>query len=134
MSVTFWVPQAPTVKVAPFEDEPDFFVDEPVAPFSELNLSNSNAAAILAVVAPHLDFSDGDLCGRWEGDELDRVISATTKALNKRSMVSSLVVPDSQEGRIVTFGRTQEYVERRLSDLLDLLVAARRHNYYVSFG
>ena len=73
MSVTFWMPDAPTQRVAPYPDEPDFFVNEPVAPFTEINMATGNACAILALVSPQdLDPEGYDPCGTWDQAALAR--------------------------------------------------------------
>lgn len=130
MSVTFWMPEAPTEKVQPYDDEPDYWDERPVAPFVEINMANSNAAAIMAVIDPAGDAS----CGRWEGEKLQAVFQRTMKALNREGTVASLTEPDRQEGRMFYCGRDEDYVTRRLTDMATLLRVAIQHNMAVSYG
>lgn len=132
VSVTFFIPQAPTEMTFPYQDEPEYSVRAPVAPFFELNLSNSNAADILSAIFPTVDYSY-DLSGTWAGGSLDTAIKNTTKLLNGPTK-KSLVKEDEVSQNFVSFGRTKEYVDRRLSELLQLMVLARSNGFTVAFG
>ena len=130
MSVTFFMPDAPTEKYEPYPDEPGYMEERPVAPFTELNMANSNAVAILAVIDPGADYTGG----RWEGEKLERVFKRTMKALNRGATVSSLTLPARQEGNFYEGGRDVEYVTRRLTEMAELLRVAIQHRMAVNYG
>lgn len=140
MSVTFWMPDAPTQRVQPYpEEEPDFWVKEPVAPFFEINLANGNAAAILSLIDPASVLDDG-CYGSWQGPDLARVRSATIKALNTEIQNRAQVDPWESGGpgtgqcRIISGGRDAEYVTRTLERFLALTKVAMDHSMTVQFG
>lgn len=128
MSVTFFCPEAPTETFVPYEDEPDYTETRPVAPFTEVNMANSNAIAILAVVMPSAVYYGGT----WEGGVLDTAIKNTTLALNRNP--ESLTTPDVHDGNFHMFGRDMDYVTRRLTELLHLFVTAKQHGLRVCYG
>lgn len=130
MSVTFFMPEAPTEQYIPYADDPTFVDTRPVFPFTDMNLSNSNAVAILEVIAPFSDLVS--LCGSWDGLLLDRVIQNTLVALNMR--VEALVTPTVVDGNFIFCGRDKDYVERRLHEMLYLLTTAKKHGYAVAYG
>lgn len=133
MSVTFWMPQAPVTRVQPYpEDEPDYWVTEPVAPFTEVNMANGNALAMLDLMLPGLDH--GDMCGQWEGDTLAQVHRNCMRALNSPERRGGALADDVQEGNFLMFGRSDDYVTRRLKQMLELVTTAQLHGFYVSFG
>lgn len=129
MTITFFIPGAPTETFVPYEDEPDYTEERPVKPYTEVNMANSNAVAILRVIAP---FADDPFGGKWEGAVLDTVIKNTMKALNLNP--EGLVTPTLREGNMITFGRDMDYVTRRLSDMLELLTVARTYGHPVCYG
>lgn len=128
MSVTFFCPDAPTETFVPYEDEPEYTETRPVAPFTEVNMANSNAIAMLRVIMP----AAVDWCGTWEGGVLDTAIKNTLLALNRDP--ESLTTPDVHDGNFHMFGRDQDYVTRRLTELLNLFVVAKQHGFRVCFG
>lgn len=130
MSVTFFMPDAPTVKIQPYEDEPNYWEEVPASPFVEINMANSNAAAILAVIDPGADYTGG----RWELEKLHAVFKRTMKALNRDDTVSSLILADTQVGNLFECGRDMDYVTRRLTDMANLLRIAIQHKMPVNYG
>jgi hypothetical protein len=139
MSVTFWIPKAPTQRVQPYADEPDFFVNEPVAPFFEINLANGNAAAMLSLIDPASVGVDG-CYGSWGAEDLPRVRTATIKALNTEIKNRAQADPWESGGqgtgqcRIISGGRDAEYVTRTLERFLALTKVAMDHGMTVQFG
>jgi len=140
MSVTFWMPRAPTQRVAPYSDEPDFFVNEPVKPFMELNLTAGNANAILQLISPDDVGDEYDPCGTWDQAALARVRTATIRALNTQIDSRALLAPTDTGGpgtgmcRVITGGRSEQYVTKRLEGFLALTKVAMDHGFDVSFG
>lgn len=140
MSVTFWIPKAPTQRVQPYPiEEPDWWVNEPVEPFFEINLANANAAAILALIDPGSVGVDG-CYGSWQVADLARVRSATIKALNTEIQNRAQEDPWESGGpgtgqcRIVSGGRSAEYVTRTLERFLALTKVAMDHGFTIQFG
>lgn len=148
MSVTFWCPEAPTEKKTVTcwvcdgefsDDQPCDFckntgTDEetvPVAPFTELNLANGNAQAILDIIDPNGQHPD--LTGKWSGDKLSEVLSNVTRTLNTNRR-ELLVINDSHYGNMSSRGRDLNYVIRRLTTFQHLLKAAQEHGYRVVFS
>lgn len=138
MSITFWIPEAPTEKVQPYPDEPDYFETVPLAPFFEVNMTAGNANAILALVMPEAVNPEEDPYGTWGREELSKVRQAAMIALaTRRKEIAYLDPFISQEpGRCKVFsgGRDEEYVTRRLQELMRLAEVAMAHDYTVSFG
>lgn len=137
MSVTFWCPQAPMQieRDHPFEDDPDYTEEVPLAPFLEINMANDNAQAFLE----QLGYHDSDLCGTWKVDDLDIIFRKLMCLLNTKSkdeLTSKTIDTPASSGkmRIIEFGRDEEYVNRRLSQLLQLVQAARSHGFNVNYS
>lgn len=128
MSVTFFIPDAPTEVVYPYPDEPEYRETRPVAPFIELNMANSNAADVLEKIAPWAD----PYCGTWGEGELRRVQRATMLVLNRDP--ASLVKAPVQDGNFYECGRDMDYVTRRLTQMLTLVTVALQHGLSVSYG
>lgn len=128
MSVTFFCPEAPTETFVPYEDEPEYTETRPVAPFTEVNMANNNAIAMLRVIMP----ASVDLYGTWEGSVLDKAIKNTLLALNRD--LESLTTPDVHDGNFHMFGRDKDYATRRLTELLNLFVVTKQHGFRVCFG
>ena len=144
MSVTFWIPDAPTHTVweeccvcegtGHDDGEPCYYCQgkggEPVrqSTLPELNMANGNAAAFLA----DMGFETDDLCGTWTLYELPTIktklqimLMATGVALEKEP---------EQIGRIIECGRDREYIECRIQQLMAVVTAAMNNNYSVSWG
>jgi hypothetical protein len=143
--MTFWAPDAPTNRVQPYEDEPDYFENRSVLP--EIGLSNSNATRMLDLMG--LD-STG-YCGRVELADFDPVIERLTNLVNREeARKPGLLEPSVHQSRrfvkegnrlrmvtgptIYMGGRDDEYIVRVATRLLELFVAARREGYAVSWG
>lgn len=141
MSVTFWMPQAPVERVE-FDpvDWPGDYEIRPVEPFMEINLSASNACAILSLISPQDVDSVYDPCGTWEIADLVRVRTATIKALNTEIKNRAQEDPWESGGpgtdqcRVVSFGRDAAYVTSTLERFLALTKVAMDHGFSVSFG
>ena len=134
MSVTFSMPDAPTQRVQPYpEDEPDFWVNEPVPPFLEINVANGNAVALMEVLDPGADW----VCGEWNTSSLIEVRRRILYAMNTKQK-DSLVTPTVEHigfgPRMVVCGRDEDYVSRRLSQFLDLTKVALEHGFKVTWG
>lgn len=127
MSVTFWMPQAPLCRVAPYDDEPDYLEERPVEPFTEINMANSNAADLLGLLGGY-DYTGGE----WDLSELPKVQKRLMVLLNKSP--EKFVAEDYIEGNFVCVGRDMDYVTRRLEDMLRLVVVAIKHQFPVVFG
>lgn len=131
MSVTFWIPQAPTELVRPFADEPEYTCEEAIPPFTEINMANGNARAILEMIYPE---DGGDLCGQWEGPILDKIIRRLLDAVNRRASVEALTIDTMIFGRNrVLCGHDEDYVRGRLTQLMVLARAAKDHGFYVVY-
>lgn len=138
MSVDFWMPQAPVEKVFPYpEEDPEFWMAEPVAPFVAFNFSNGNAAAIARLVDPSLVSEDG-VFGTWDMADLPIIRRQIMRVLNTREKELEYVDPfiSQAPGRctMISGGRDEEYINRRLNDLLTLVKVAMDHGFPVSIG
>ena len=133
MSVTFFIPNAPTEVVHPYADEPDYTETVPVAPYFDINVSNSNAVALLTILDPGADVSRG-LVGKWSGDKLHYVLKRTLKALNIESCTKGLLFDGYQDGNFVYCGRDQDYMTRRLTAFAQLLQLAIKNGEEVCYG
>lgn len=90
MSITFWCPDAPSTVVQPYPDEPGYTVDRSDLP--EINVSNSNARALLAV----LGFPDEvcqDNAGTVPVAELDDFIARIDRALTHPEYIAPMLEP-----------------------------------------
>ena len=129
VSITFFIPGAPVELVAPYADDPEYTEVRPVKPYIDVNMANSNAHAIMKVIAPFtVDFEYGE----WKDDVLDTVIQNTLKALNTNH--ERLTTPTVVDGNFISFGRDVDYVTRRLRDMLELLTVARRYGHSVCYN
>ena len=139
MSITFWIPQAPVERVTPYPDmDPEYREVRCVEPFVEINMTASNANAILALIDPESVNFGEDPHGEWDRTALARVRTATLYALNSGAK-GDAVLPD-EEGtgaggcRVVYYGRDLDYVTRRLENFLALTKVAMDHGFSVTFG
>lgn len=90
MSVTFWCPKAPSTKVQPYPDEPDFIVDRSDLP--EINVSNHNARALLAALG-YDDQTCADAAGTVPAQELDAFIARIDRALTHPEYIAPVLEP-----------------------------------------
>lgn len=145
MSITFWAPDAPTVTVKPYEDEPDY--EEVVSTLPELNVSQFNAFGFLSLMG-----LEPDDCGTITVEDMDALITRLLVLANRageRAQLVSEAPPEDQrmrfvqEGNVVAVQRgphiiggavTDERVLRYVTTMLDLLTQARKANYVVSWG
>jgi hypothetical protein len=136
MSVTFWADGAPTHRVTPYPDEPDFQCEEPVAPFFEINLANSNARDILELLYPK---ATEELFGKWGKQELTEVLDAIARTRASTAATAALTEPTfvslgDKGAMFVECGRSLRYVQDRLDQLHRLCTLAQQHGYPVCFG
>jgi hypothetical protein len=97
----------------------------------ELNFSNTNAAAILFSLNR---FEDADnLQGTWTEVEIDQLIKRTIVLLNTKGGINSLIKQDYQQANFYEKGRDEEYVVRRLKDLLTLFLLAKQQKASIDF-
>lgn len=139
MSITFWMPQAPVERVTPYPDmEPDYREVRCVEPFVEVNMTASNANAILALIDPGSVNFEEDPYGEWDMSALARIRAAGIKALATSIKQAAYLDPfiSQQPGRCKVFsgGRSEEYVNSRLHSFLRLAEVAMEHGFNVVFG
>ena len=151
MSITFWCPDAPTNLVTPYPDEPDFVVHESTLP--ELNLANGNASALLDLVQLPVDCA-----GTVPVEELPALQLRIERVLQTPVSRAALIEPSSVDGvpvhsdmqfaallsdssprggkgpRVISAGRTDDYLVDRATRLLELVKAARTEGYAISWG
>jgi hypothetical protein len=154
MSVTFFIPQAPVERVklpcaacdgtgvdsidgrdypCPYCDGVGYdWVVREAAPFFDINMANSNAHAVLAMIVPPQVECDPS-CGEWSGEALDVIYQQTMRVRNTKAR-KALEVPTVSEGNWTTMGRDEDYVTRRLDEFLRLLALAREHGFNVCYG
>jgi hypothetical protein len=144
MSVNFWMEQAALERYQPEPiDDPEWFSIRAAEPFVEINLSNSNAVAIARQVDQSLLHYDEEgyvsVWGEWNMSKLDEIHARLMTLLNLQSKQEPLYLDPfiSQEPgrcRVISMGRSEEYVERTLTRLLELVVVAREHQFPVAIG
>ncbi len=100
MSVTFWCPDAPTTEVVPYPDTDPDFVDQ-VSELPEINLSNSNARALLEMIG--LPCS-GDLVGMIQPDELSAWIERLRSLLDDGLARAPFLEPTTVNGTVLMPG------------------------------
>ena len=149
MSVTWYCPEAPRVKVSNpcwgncDESCPDCHgtnvCEEDESPHY-LNLANTNAHNILTLLGYRTD--DGDLWGAWDTpEEIRRVRAAILTARNVQAHRVPALRDDEDYGgpgtgtcRVLTQGYTDDQVIERLERLDTLLAFALDNGYGVSWG
>jgi len=157
MSITFWCPEAPTEPHVPYPDQdPEFVIQRSTLP--ELNLSNSNALAILDLIGLAKN-TESNYCGTVQVSQLSEVITRMHRvlqdpveraaALEPATVNNVPVVPGqpslgdllniklAQKNKGPTMyggGRTDDYIRTRVSALLSVFEAAKSHGYTVSWG
>jgi len=143
MSVTFWMEQAPVERVQPYpEDEPDYFTIRPAAPFTEINLGNSNAIAFANMIDPqsvHYDEDSVNVYGEWDMDKLEDIQKRLMTLLNVQQKQEPLYLDPfiSQEPgrcRVYSGGRDEDYVNRLATSMLEMVKIAREHQFPINFG
>lgn len=129
MSITFWMPQAPQVRIEPYpEDEPGYYETIPAKPFSEVNMANSNAYALMQLIDPAADPD----CGTWQGDKLHSIRKSLMRLLNLKP--EQFCAADFVDGNLHSCGRDMDYVTRRLNDMLVLVVVAIENDFSICYG
>lgn len=125
MSVNFRIVNAPEEE---YLDEDVKFI-RPVPPFFEINLSNDNAADIMAMIDPELD----PFMGVWPVSALGPVRSQLVKLLTSQGK-SQLVKPDQWHARDwFEQGRDMNYVVERLVQFIDLVSLAMANQMEVEW-
>jgi hypothetical protein len=92
-------------------------------PCPTIQMSNSNAYAMLALLGIDADYS-----GHVDAEDLPRIRRAIIKARNMASVRSTATAEPYESGgpgtgqcRVVYCGRDEYYVSRRLGDLMELV-------------
>jgi len=161
MSITFWCPDAPTEKYKPYpEEEPDFETTRSLLP--ELNLSNSNALAMLDLMGLRSANPQDDYCGtvpvpqlpavierlrRVVSDPLERAATLEPASVNgvpqgatdlatllRKKLGQSSPRQPGQGPTMYDFGRNDDYVRTRAQVLLQVFESAQSNGYAVSWG
>lgn len=129
MSITFFCPDAPTKLVAMDEDEPSVLSEQSTLPAIEL--SQDKAHAFLRLL--HLPAqSEGVVAAPDVSDVSQRLLLVANNS--KTRALEHLPYNDSQSQgklRIIDFGMSDEYLQRKAHQLMDLFSQARAHNYAV---
>jgi hypothetical protein len=122
MSVTFWCPDAPYHK----DDDNDFggYSEAP-----EVNLSNANAAVFLDLLG-----LGSEWCGKIPHKDLPDMIRRCFRVSNSEARVQACTAPNFVDGNVYSTGRTDEYVVRRLNDLMMLFTYAVQNGYDVTWS
>jgi hypothetical protein len=147
MSITFWAPDAPQRTVIHRPEGYEEFTEE-VSVLPEIKLVDSNAFAMLEAFGV-----EPDQCGSWEASQLGEMLrralkvanvqalreSATSETLDTRGPVrvageSEGIVSIRRGPRMISIGRTDEYVQRTALRFVDLLQQAQAGGYKVSWG
>ena len=86
-----------------------------------LNFSNSNAAALMALagLAPTVD-------GEVRGEQLRACVQRLLQIVNSESFRAHAITEGGEAPRWFEGARTDEYVQRRASELLALFVSAQQ--------
>lgn len=108
-----------------------FFMDYVIADgFIEMNVSNMNAALILATVFP--EKAHEDLCGSWDRSLQDRVAKNTLRILNKD--IDKLIRNDEQYNNFYIQGVDKQRAERYLTTLLEIIHCCKKHSCNLNFA
>lgn len=91
----------------------------------EINLAQGNAAVFLRLLGKE------DWCGTIPHAEIPDAIRACIRVLNSDARLSACTSPTTVDGNIYDMGRTDEYVTRRLGDLMQLFEYAAQNGYDV---
>ena len=143
MSTTFWAPDAPTRRVCPLPDEPEY--EEEVSTLPTLTVAYGNVPAFLALLGLPAQAFDA---GAVKPDEMDWLIQRLLWLLNDpatrqpgiRAACDDQTVHVVHAGNIARIRRLARFSDAGLSDerivryaqtLLDLLVQARAAGYTV---
>jgi len=146
MSVSFFCPEAPTVAVRPYADEPELVLHESTLP--ECNLSNTNAYALLRAAG-----LPAECFGSWTNEELPEIQSRLLRLVNSAQARRAAVRPTVEARRelratgtdgnvievgcgptIISCGLDDEGVRARAHRLLEVVAAARQFGGSVSWG
>lgn len=125
MSITFWIPDAPTKNVINIVDR-GFEVGEwteVVSTLPELNVSNVNASILFEVLK--FEFDD---CGTWDHQTLPGIKARINDTIND---ILWFEIPDC----ILQYPYdVRERIRQRLESLDDVVSAAIANGYSVSWG
>lgn len=100
-----------------------------------LNFSNANAAAVIRL----LNLEDDRGCGSLSSEEVPSVLRRCLLIINSERTRSQETEDPYEEGgidsaRVISFGRNDDYIIRRVSEIRDLLVEAIRVNTGIVWG
>jgi hypothetical protein len=97
-------------------------ITEPDCPY--INMANGNACAMLAL----LNLPTDECCGEVDAKDVPNVVRAIIKAQNVSARRQNATEPPYESGgpgtgqcKVISFGRNEDYITRRLNDLMDLL-------------
>ena len=141
MSVTFWIPAAPTKKINLGEcprcdgEGCDYMGCEDGYWYSEqgeheLNLANSNAALVLRVIG----IVNEELCGGWQGEELSEIRQRIIGAMNRDRVLAGAERETVEDGNMISCGYSRDQIANRLGRLLEIVTAAQESGWEVSWG
>lgn len=139
MTINFWMPQAPVERVVPYADEPEYFEVREIDGFEGINITAGNANAILALIDPQSVNPREDPYGEWIAKDFPRIITACLIALNT-GRKDQAIKPDHDTGprdrycRVISQGRSVDYVQQRLQSFKTLCEVAAQHGFTVNFG
>ena len=104
-------------------------IEELVSDCAELNVANTNAAAILNLIDPSADY----VTGEWAASRIPGIIKTVMGILNSDKK-DALVVETVVDRNVTYIGRDADYVQHRLTALLAVLRDANNRNSPVVWG
>ena len=132
MTVTFRAKDTKYHKYQPDpKDEPDWWDEEPDEGYYEINMANVNARDFLLLIGRTKELTE--LCGEWKADELHTILRQVIRLSN---IDNGAAFEKSTEvgGNFVEFGRSSEYVRRRLDTMIKILKGAIDRGTSVTFA
>lgn len=121
-----------SLKLSPVQQDIDMSITfrlETDGHFEPINLTNSNAAALLALAGlPTTPY------GEIPHEHLDVVIPRLLRVANSESCRGKALTTAIEAPRWSEGARTDNYLYGRTCDLLDMLASARRHGCCVIWG
>ncbi len=103
----------------------------PAGEEEELNLTNTNAADLLAIIYPQWD---RDCCGEIPLPQVREIHARLMRMINVPSAAACLIKEPSQDGRLYEGGRSASYVQHRLEQFMHLTSLAQKHQTSIVFG
>lgn len=123
MSITFWCPEAPTHRVTPYPDEPEYTEERSTLP--ECNFANANAFELLRRIGSPL--MEPDECGTVSVSDVPEAISHIKTAKLGADLSAALETKWGLNG-------PRQAMARRFAALLAVFTAAQEHQFDVSWG